>query len=256
VVSNLIDKYPDTFAVVEYHVGNDGYDTPWGTARGQFYNIWSDGVPWFAYDGLFDAWPINTYESKFLTRQAIPTPVTLTVEARQIAGDNYRITMRACLEAGGNPLSVRWYAVVVEDHHPPTPTYCRNKFRYAAATSDSTLTPGNCSVETRDITLDPTWIKENLIVIAWVQMPASAYPAEVYQAAKDPWPFGPPVMPGDMNCDGAVNFRDINPFVLALTDPVAWQNQFPGCNIMNGDINGDGAFNFRDINPFVALLSP
>jgi hypothetical protein len=61
------------------------------------------------------------------------------------------------------------------------------------------------------------------------------------------------VVPGDMNCDGQVSFADINPFVLALTDPVAWQAMYP-CSILNGDINEDGLVNFRDINPFVALL--
>ena len=60
---------------------------------------------------------------------------------------------------------------------------------------------------------------------------------------------------GDMNCDGAVNFDDINPFVLALSDPAGYHSAYPNCNIMNGDINGDGLVNFDDINPFVALLT-
>jgi hypothetical protein len=59
---------------------------------------------------------------------------------------------------------------------------------------------------------------------------------------------------GDMNCDGLVNFDDINPFVLALSDPTGYQQQYPTCNILNGDCNSDGAVDFDDINPFVALL--
>ncbi len=66
-----------------------------------------------------------------------------------------------------------------------------------------------------------------------------------------PWP----TLPGDMNCDGEVNFRDINPFVLAITNAPLWQATYPDCNLMNGDINGDDEFNFRDINPFVELLT-
>ena len=62
-------------------------------------------------------------------------------------------------------------------------------------------------------------------------------------------------IPGDMNCDGAVNFDDINPFVLALSDPPGWHAAYPDCNLLNGDVNGDGAVDFQDINPFVALLS-
>ena len=61
---------------------------------------------------------------------------------------------------------------------------------------------------------------------------------------------------GDMNCDGVVNFADINPFVLFLSNPSAWQANYPGCPPSNGDINNDGTFpSFSDINPFVALLS-
>jgi hypothetical protein len=60
---------------------------------------------------------------------------------------------------------------------------------------------------------------------------------------------------GDVNCDGSVNFGDINPFVLILADPTAWQTAYPTCPATNGDINRDGGVNFGDINPFVALLA-
>jgi hypothetical protein len=61
--------------------------------------------------------------------------------------------------------------------------------------------------------------------------------------------------PGDMNCDNAVDFGDINPFVLALSDPDEYRRQYPDCDIANGDINRDGKIDFGDITPFVALLS-
>ena len=60
---------------------------------------------------------------------------------------------------------------------------------------------------------------------------------------------------GDLNCDGVVNFDDINPFVLALSDPAGYQAAFPNCHILNRDCNGDGYVDFDDINPFVAILS-
>ena len=60
---------------------------------------------------------------------------------------------------------------------------------------------------------------------------------------------------GDLNCDGVLNFDDINPFVLALSDPAGYAAAFPGCPLANGDVNGDGSVNFDDIDPFVALLS-
>ena len=64
-----------------------------------------------------------------------------------------------------------------------------------------------------------------------------------------------PIVPGDLNCDGSINFGDINPFVLGLSAPIQWLAQFHSCDLLNGDINGDGSVDFSDINPFVALLS-
>jgi hypothetical protein len=64
------------------------------------------------------------------------------------------------------------------------------------------------------------------------------------------------VLAGDLNCDGSVNFGDINPFVLFLSNFPAWQTTYPNCPPENGDINGDGMYPaFGDINPFVALLT-
>ena len=60
--------------------------------------------------------------------------------------------------------------------------------------------------------------------------------------------------PGDLNCDGHVNFGDIDPFVVALSGYEAYHAQYPECNWLNADCNGDGAVDFGDIDPFVALL--
>jgi T5SS/PEP-CTERM-associated repeat protein len=60
---------------------------------------------------------------------------------------------------------------------------------------------------------------------------------------------------GDLNCDFAVDFGDINPFVLALTNPTAYVATFPECDIQTGDIDANGLVDFGDINPFVRLLT-
>ena len=60
---------------------------------------------------------------------------------------------------------------------------------------------------------------------------------------------------GDTNCDGLLNFGDINPFVLVLTNPAAWQAAYPDCLMAVADINGDGNVDFGDINEFVGLLA-
>jgi hypothetical protein len=61
-------------------------------------------------------------------------------------------------------------------------------------------------------------------------------------------------MAGDLNCDQHVDFGDINPFVLRLSNPAQYQAAYPDCPEENADINGDGHVDFGDINPFVMLL--
>jgi hypothetical protein len=60
---------------------------------------------------------------------------------------------------------------------------------------------------------------------------------------------------GDLNCDGLINAFDIDPFVLALTDPEAYALAYPDCDYMLADINGDGLVNAFDIDPFVMILT-
>ena len=62
-------------------------------------------------------------------------------------------------------------------------------------------------------------------------------------------------LPGDMNGDGAVTAFDIDPFVLALSDPDEYANQFPDVDpVLAGDMDGDGTFNALDIDGFVQTL--
>jgi carboxypeptidase A1 len=68
-------------------------------------------------------------------------------------------------------------------------------------------------------------------------------------------PDGCPGLTGDMNCDGVVSAADIDPFVLALTDPDAYAAQYPDCDMLNADGNGDGSVTAADIDPFVVILT-
>ena len=65
------------------------------------------------------------------------------------------------------------------------------------------------------------------------------------------WPFAV----GDLNCDGLIDFFDIDPFVLAVTDPAAYEAAYPDCDIMNADCNGDGWVDFFDIDCFVGIIT-
>jgi hypothetical protein len=59
---------------------------------------------------------------------------------------------------------------------------------------------------------------------------------------------------GDLNCDGVVDFFDIDPFVTVLVDPAGYATAYPSCDPQQGDIDDDGFVNFFDIDPFVELL--
>lgn len=195
-----MDNYED-FVVVEYHVSiSDPYSTPWGEDRGDvFYDIWSDGIPWFAYDGLFDAWPIDMYEPNLQTRLAVSTDVVLTLTGVEQSADTWQFTAEVCVEAGGTGKDMRIYMVQVLDKWPASPIYSRNTFQQAAATEDVTVAAGECVDVVRSFTFDATSMgqQQDIRVAAWAQEPLSGIPATVHQAAIIDWPFAAPAFFAD-----------------------------------------------------------
>jgi hypothetical protein len=63
------------------------------------------------------------------------------------------------------------------------------------------------------------------------------------------------LLPGDANCDGAVDGFDIDAFVLALTSPDDYAAQYPSCPTRLIDLDRSGAIDGFDIDPFIALLT-
>jgi hypothetical protein len=63
-----------------------------------------------------------------------------------------------------------------------------------------------------------------------------------------------PAIRGDMNCSRRLDNFDIDPFVVALTDPAAYAANFSWCDRNLADINDDGAVDNFDIDPFVLAL--
>jgi hypothetical protein len=191
VVSSLIDANPTTFAVVEIHVSDPPWTATWGTQRALFYGNLADGIPWFAYDGLWDAWPIETYETKLHQRQAVATDVTIDLIASHTGIQTYDVTAHVCVEAGGTGKTMRIYMVEVLDHWPATPTYEHNTLRQGATTQDVTLAASGCADVTRTFVFDATsWAQQSDIkIVAWAQTPATGWPAEVHQAKVMSWPF-------------------------------------------------------------------
>ncbi|MBK9127920.1 MAG: agmatine deiminase family protein [Phycisphaerales bacterium] len=64
----------------------------------------------------------------------------------------------------------------------------------------------------------------------------------------------PTLTPGDTDCDGDIDFDDIDPFIAALSGEAAYLAQYPDCYWLNADCNGDGLVDFNDIDAFVSLL--
>jgi uncharacterized membrane protein len=62
------------------------------------------------------------------------------------------------------------------------------------------------------------------------------------------------VIPGDLNCDGQYDGRDVQGFVLALLDPVAYGAAFPTCSTALADTNSDGVVDIDDLVGFVEGL--
>ena len=100
--------------------------------------------------------------------------------------------------------------------------------------------PGYCSAGQHDIDGQPRLMA---ITGARVDMGADEVTGAPFSSA------------GDLNCDCTANAFDIDPFVMALGDPAAYEAAFPNCDIMNADANDDGLINAFDIDPFVVLLS-
>ena len=184
-----------TFAVVEHHVLDPLYATPWGDARAtDFYGVFDPGqfLPWLGYDGLFNAgFDADQYEPQLQQRLAVPTDVTVAISGLELAANTYDITAEVCVEAGGVGKTMRIYVVQVLDNYPPSELYYRNSFMQAAATEDVVVAPGECVQVMRSFTFDATSMAqmEDIKIVAWAQEPLDVYPAEVHQATESAWPF-------------------------------------------------------------------
>ncbi len=62
-------------------------------------------------------------------------------------------------------------------------------------------------------------------------------------------------MKGDVDCDGDIDFFDIDPFVVALGGEAAYYAVYPDCIWSLADTDCDGDVDFFDIDPFVACLT-
>jgi hypothetical protein len=61
---------------------------------------------------------------------------------------------------------------------------------------------------------------------------------------------------GDLNCDATIDAFDVEPFIVALTDPNLYSTRYPSCDSLLADTDGNGTVDAFDIEPFVRLLLP
>jgi len=196
----MIDTYPDTIAIIEIHDG-DAYEVPWGTARDAFYQ--ASWTPCSMQDGLYDGFPPSTYESKFQTRQAVPTDVTIDMAVFG-GGVAWNVSATVCIEpTGDGKIMDVWIAQAV-DHYGPV-NFDRNKVQDGSDGVEISLAAGECAVITEPFVLNSVSATspENVKFFAWAQdtelvwaqvmvyggTPYYAYTAEIYQGGKALAPF-------------------------------------------------------------------
>ncbi len=63
-----------------------------------------------------------------------------------------------------------------------------------------------------------------------------------------------PSLSGDMNCDGAIDFNDMEGFVLAQQGELQYAAHFPQRSYGNADIDASGVVDLSDIDEFVGCL--
>lgn len=86
---------------------------------------------------------------------------------------------------------------------------------------------------------------------------ASRLPAAleyIFPATEAENPLAKRIWRGDLNCDGLVNSFDIDPFVVALLNPIQYDIDFPDCDRTLADCNDDGLVNTFDIDGFVEQI--
>ena len=251
----LLDEFPDTLTLVQAHVVGV-YATSWGADRfSNFYDFW--GTPSACFDGVditvgATTQVYNVYRGEYGARLAVTTDVTLALSAAYVSGSTYSITATVCVEPEGTGKTMRVHIAQVLDHWPPSPTYHRNGLKQMANTEDVFVSPATCQDIVRVFTFDSdSWAaKPDIRIVAWVQEPRSAPPAEVYQAAWKGWPL----VPGDFDDDGDVDLEDYAGFADCMGNPEEAPDPTPPATgeecLKAFDVDTDGDVDLQDFAGF------
>jgi hypothetical protein len=228
--------------------------TIWNDARREFllFPVENASVRFLAFDPT--PWMLETHAEVLPPGDAPPKIVSLspppdaTVRAADIPA--LEIVFHMSIDASASA-----FALVGQRQGPVALSYAYDSSRHAA-----TLTP---SAALRSDTYTLT-VSDQVVAAANGQVldgelvkpdDPSALPSGDGVAGGPAVVHFAATLAGDLNCDGSVDFQDINPFILALTNAGSYVAAYAGCPLDNGDINGDGQVSFGDINGFVDLLT-
>ena len=262
-MSNLLDNYPDSFALVHIPV----YQSDWAEARAVFYGQSITPTVWFdgrdervgSYSSV-SAQYIDYRDNYFLPRLAAATDISIALTGMEVSSGSYEITASICVEPTGGYRIVRLYMAQVIDHWPLSSD--RNGFKQAAATEDLWVAPGACEQVERTFIFDGDSLTRlsDVKIVVWAQKTvadALTKPATVYQAAVMDWPFTPPELDGDLDGDGAVDLDDYDLFADCLSGPGVVTEPV-GCDpgvFAEADFEGDGDVDLSDFGIFGGLLA-
>jgi hypothetical protein len=104
-------------------------------------------------------------------------------------------------------------------------------------------------IDVTDLEMLPTYGRRSKTVVY-----DGETPGKVVTGTIDTESFGI-TQPGDMDCDGDVDFDDIDGLVDALVGQNVYEANWPGCNWWNADCDCNGKIEFEDIDAFVDRLT-
>jgi thiol-disulfide isomerase/thioredoxin len=214
-LDKLVADYPNKFIPLDVFASTTGrYSQPWGLSRAfTFYNLASYPTAWF--DGVVQrvgaADTYSTYLNSINSRTLIPTDVLINLSAVQTTGQSYELTLSVGLESGATVRPVQLYLVEALDHYgiyDDMSTVPRNTFWQALQSGfNLTLAPGQTRQFKTSVALDDeSWNHlADVRFIAWAQAPATAGPAEIYNATQLALTQS---VNGDYNHNGTVDAAD------------------------------------------------
>src|SRR5262249_12820907 len=155
-------------------------------------------------------------KSNYDTRRKVATDVTVDMFATQDQTDRHKwtVTARVGVEEAGTSKDIRVHMLQLQDNYPSAeenPINCVTASKNSAG-EDIHVDAGTTVDVTWDVTVDgKLWDKKsdrvNVKFCCFAQTKKSSFPAEMYNARVLNYPFW---ATGDMNCDNAVNFDDID----------------------------------------------